>query len=170
MQFDLITSANDLAIVTYAMILHGHSLKNAAFEKLIDMSTITNNGAERYWNTSNSVEATSYALLSHVLANKLLEALPIMRWLLNQRSVIDSVSGQQNTYIRLKTLSSIAKKVSLNRNDFHVQVMYKKNTKWFPFDSYDNDTKNITIPQNVQMLKISVAGWASGGFFFFDIA
>uniref|UniRef100_A0A182X471 Alpha-2-macroglobulin domain-containing protein n=1 Tax=Anopheles quadriannulatus TaxID=34691 RepID=A0A182X471_ANOQN len=46
-QLDLITSANDLAIATYAMMLCGHSLKNAAFEKLIDMSTITNNGAER---------------------------------------------------------------------------------------------------------------------------
>uniref|UniRef100_A0A182X466 Alpha-macroglobulin receptor-binding domain-containing protein n=1 Tax=Anopheles quadriannulatus TaxID=34691 RepID=A0A182X466_ANOQN len=161
-QLDLITSANDLAIATYAMMLYGHSLKNAAFEKLIDVSTITNNGAERYWNTSNSVEATSYALLSHVVANKLLGALPIMRWLVNQRSEIDSVSGQQNTYIRLKALSSIAKKVSPNRNDYHVQVKYKKNTKWFRFDSYDNDTKNITIPQDIKMLEINVAGVGAG--------
>ena len=47
MKFDLITSANDLAIVTYAMMLYGHWRKDAAFEKLIDMSTITNNGAEQ---------------------------------------------------------------------------------------------------------------------------
>uniref|UniRef100_A0A182X456 TEP1-F n=1 Tax=Anopheles quadriannulatus TaxID=34691 RepID=A0A182X456_ANOQN len=131
-QLDLITSANDLAIVTYAMMLYGHRLKDAAFEKLIDMSTITNNRAERYWNRSNSVEATSFALLSHVVANKLLGALPIMRWLVNHRSELNSVSGEQNTYLRFKALSSIA------------------------------DTQHMLITQNVRKLEIHVEGIGAG--------
>uniref|UniRef100_A0A182I5M6 TEP1-F n=1 Tax=Anopheles arabiensis TaxID=7173 RepID=A0A182I5M6_ANOAR len=161
-QLDLITSANDLAIVTYAMMLYGHRLKDAAFEKLIDMSTITNNGTERYWNTLNSVEATSFALLSHVLANKLLEALPIMRWLVNQRSELDSVSGQQNTYLRLKALSSIAKKISPSRNDLVAKLKYKQSTQLLRLNSYSNMILIMTIPQDVRKFEITVMGIGAG--------
>ncbi|EAA05465.2 AGAP010832-PA [Anopheles gambiae str. PEST] len=161
-QLDLITSANDLAIVTYAMMLYGHRLKDAAFEKLIDMSTITNNGTERYWNTSNSVEATSFALLSHVVANKLLEALPIMRWLVNHRSELNSVSGEQNTYLRFKALSSIAKKIALSRNDYDVRINYRLRRELFRFTSYDSDTQHMLITQNVKKLEIHVGGIGAG--------
>uniref|UniRef100_A0A6E8W2J7 TEP1-F n=1 Tax=Anopheles coluzzii TaxID=1518534 RepID=A0A6E8W2J7_ANOCL len=161
-QLDLITSANDLAIVTYAMMLYGHRLKDAAFEKLIDVSTITNNGAERYWNTSNSVEATSFALLSHVMANKLLEALPIMRWLVNQRSEIDSVTGQENTYLRLKALSRTTNKISPSRNDYTVQLKYKQSTRLLRFDKYSNMIQNITTPQGVRKIEITVMGIGAG--------
>uniref|UniRef100_A0A182I5M5 TEP1-F n=1 Tax=Anopheles arabiensis TaxID=7173 RepID=A0A182I5M5_ANOAR len=161
-QLDLITSANDLAIVTYAMMLYGHRLKDAAFEKLIDMSTITNNGAERYWNPSNSVAATSFALLSHVVANKLLGALPIMRWLVNHRSELNSVSGQQNTYLRFKALSSIAKKIALSRNDYDVRIKYRLSRELFRFTSYDSDTQHMLITQNVRKLEIHVGGIGAG--------
>uniref|UniRef100_A0A182X465 Alpha-macroglobulin receptor-binding domain-containing protein n=1 Tax=Anopheles quadriannulatus TaxID=34691 RepID=A0A182X465_ANOQN len=161
-QLDLITSANDLAIVTYAMMLYGHRLKDAAFEKLIDVSIITNNGAERYWNTSNSVEATSFALLSHVMANKLLEALPIMRWLVNHRSEIDSVTGQENTYLRLKALSRMTHKISPSRNDYMVQLKYKQSTRLLRFDKYSNMIQNITTPQGVRKIEITVMGIGAG--------
>uniref|UniRef100_A0A182XPL4 Alpha-macroglobulin receptor-binding domain-containing protein n=1 Tax=Anopheles quadriannulatus TaxID=34691 RepID=A0A182XPL4_ANOQN len=161
-QLDLITSANDLAIVTYAMMLYAHRQKGAAFEKLIDMSTITNNGTERYWNTLNSVEATSFALLSHVMANKLLGALPIMRWLVNHRSELNSVSGQQSTYFRLKALSSMAKKIALSRNDYHVHIRYGYRRKLFRFTSYDSDTEHMLITQKVRKLEIDVVGIGAG--------
>ncbi|XP_061515835.1 thioester-containing protein 1 allele S3-like [Anopheles gambiae] len=161
-QLDLITSANDLAIVTYAMMLYGHRLRDAAFEKLIDMSTITNNGTERYWNTSNSVEATSFALLSYVVPNKLLEALPIMRWLVNQKSELNSVSGQQNTYLRLKALSSIAKKISPSRNDLVAKLKYKQSTRLLRLNSYSNMIQSLTIPQDVRKIEITVMGIGAG--------
>ena len=113
-------------------------------------------------NTSNSVEATSYALLSHVLSNKLLAALPIMRWLVNQKSEIDSVSGQETTYLRLKALSRMTKKISPSRNDYMVQLKYKQSTRLLRFDSYRNMIQNITTPQDLRKIKITVEGIGVG--------
>uniref|UniRef100_A0A182X472 Alpha-macroglobulin receptor-binding domain-containing protein n=1 Tax=Anopheles quadriannulatus TaxID=34691 RepID=A0A182X472_ANOQN len=85
-----------------------------------------------------------------------------MRWLVKQKSELDRVAGQENTYLRLKALSSMAKKISPSRNDYVVQLKYKQSTRLLRFDSYRNVIQNMTIPQDVRKVKITVEGIGVG--------
>uniref|UniRef100_A0A182KGY2 Alpha-macroglobulin receptor-binding domain-containing protein n=1 Tax=Anopheles christyi TaxID=43041 RepID=A0A182KGY2_9DIPT len=161
--FDGINNPYDLSIATYAMWLNGHSLKDAALKKLIDKSTPTNNQTERYWETTNKIEATAYALLSFVMAEKYLEGIPIMRWLVNQRYVTGSFPRTQDTFVGLKALTKLAEKISPSRNDYTIQLKFKKSTRYFHINSQDiNVTKYEDIPEDTKVLEINVGGIGFG--------
>ncbi|XP_052895818.1 thioester-containing protein 1 allele S3-like [Anopheles moucheti] len=153
----------DLSIATYALMLNGHSMKDEAFKKLLDKSTATNNGTERYWNTANSIEATAYALLSFVMAEKYLDGIPVMRWLVNQRYVTGSFPRTQDTFVGLKALTKLAEKISPSRNDYTIQLKFKKTTRYFPVSSQDiNATNFVDIPADTKSMEINVGGIGFG--------
>uniref|UniRef100_A0A182ME87 Alpha-macroglobulin receptor-binding domain-containing protein n=1 Tax=Anopheles culicifacies TaxID=139723 RepID=A0A182ME87_9DIPT len=165
-RFDELESINnpyDLAIATYALMLNGHSMKDNALKKLIDKSTVTNNGTERYWHTTNSIETTAYALLSFVIAEKYLDGIPVMKWLVNQRYVTGSFPRTQDTFVGLKALTKLAEKISPARNEYTVDLRYKKKASSFRINSQDIATQNfLDIPEDTKLLEINVGGIGFG--------
>uniref|UniRef100_A0A182W9G7 Uncharacterized protein n=1 Tax=Anopheles minimus TaxID=112268 RepID=A0A182W9G7_9DIPT len=156
----------DLSIATYALMLHGHSMGKTALEKLIANSTTTgqNNDMQRYWDTSNSIEATAYALLSFVIAGKYVDGIPVMRWLVNQRYVTGSFPRTQDTFVGLKALTKLAEIISPLRNEYNIILNNKLNrNQQFSINSQDIDVTNYEdIPQNTKQLEITVAGIGFG--------
>ncbi|XP_049293396.1 CD109 antigen-like [Anopheles funestus] len=149
-----ISHGYDLSIATYALMLYGHSLKDVALAKLIDMSSVTNEGMERYWRTEYRIETTAYALLSFVLAEKYAEGIPVMRWLVKKR--YQSFEG-------LKALTKFAEKISPSRNDYAIQLKYKKETRHFHINSQDMNIIDFEdIPKDTKSLEINVEGIGVG--------
>ncbi|XP_041782749.1 CD109 antigen-like [Anopheles merus] len=162
-QLAFINNAYDLSIATYAMMLNGHTMKKEALDKLIDMSISDNNKKERYWGTTNQIETTAYALLSFVMAEKYLDGIPVMNWLVNQRYVTGSFPRTQDTFVGLKALTKLAEKISPSRNDYTVQLKYKKSTKYFNINSEQIDVQNfLEIPEDTKKLEINVGGIGFG--------
>uniref|UniRef100_A0A4Y0BF80 TEP1-F n=1 Tax=Anopheles funestus TaxID=62324 RepID=A0A4Y0BF80_ANOFN len=161
----------DLSIATYALMLYGHEKKTTTLDKLIALSTPRNigNDMERYWNSTNSIEATAYALMSFVLAGKYEAGIPVMRWLVNQRYVTGSFPRTQDTFVGLKALTKLAEKISPLRNDYTIQLNFKHRmstklpTKHFRISSQDiNITDFEDIPEETKSLEITVGGIGFG--------
>ncbi|XP_053668192.1 thioester-containing protein 1 allele S3-like [Anopheles marshallii] len=170
-QVKTIEDPYELAIVTYALMLNGHNLKNVAFKRLVNMSTTTKNGTEQYWDTENSFETTAYALLSYVLAEKNLDLIPLMRWLVNQNFIEESYARVQSTFVGLKALTKVAEIISPSRNNYTIEVTYNQHLysttatpmKQIHINSQQLDTiKYENIPQDTRWMDITVVGIGSG--------
>ncbi|XP_052896680.1 thioester-containing protein 1 allele S3-like [Anopheles moucheti] len=161
-QVKYIEYSYDLSLVTYALMLNGHSMKDAALQKLLDKSTATNNGTERYW-TTNSIETTAYALLSIVLAEKYLDGIPVMRWLVNQRYVTGSFPRTQDTFVGLKALTKLAEKISSSRNNYTLQLKFRNASRHFHINSQNNNIIHIkNLPEDTRSMEINVEGIGAG--------
>lgn len=78
------------------------------------------------WHTkpnSVNIEMTSYALLAILQAGLYVNALPIVKWLVNQRNELGGFQSTQDTFIGLKALSKFAETSSNEYNS--VQITYK---------------------------------------------
>ncbi|XP_053669045.1 thioester-containing protein 1 allele S3-like [Anopheles marshallii] len=151
----------DLSIATYALMLNGHSMKDKAFKRLVDMSISTNDGKEQYWATANSIETTAYALLSFVVAEKYVGGIPLMRWLVNH--VTGSFPRTQGTFVALKALTKLAEKISPHRNGYVVHLKYKKTTQTFHINSQNINIINFEdIPEDTKSMEINVEGIGVG--------
>ncbi|XP_049293397.1 CD109 antigen-like [Anopheles funestus] len=162
-QIESIQEPYDLSIATYALMLNGHSMRDKAFDRLLTMSSFSNNFTERYWNTTNSIEATGYALLSFVLAEKYVDSIPVMRWLVNQRYFTGSFPHTQDTFVALTGLTKLAAIISPSRNDYTIQLKYKMATRYFHISSEDINVIDFEdIPEFTRSLKINVGGIGFG--------
>uniref|UniRef100_A0A182W9H7 TEP1-F n=1 Tax=Anopheles minimus TaxID=112268 RepID=A0A182W9H7_9DIPT len=174
-QMESINNAYDLSIATYALMLNGHIMKDKAFQMLLQMSTLKNNNVERFWQTPNSIEATAYALLSFVIAEKYVDGIPVMRWLANQRYVTGSLPRTQDTFVGLKALTKMAEKISPSRNNYTIQfkirerfqklfLQYTNGTKMIHINSEASDVINFELPELLNQFGLSVSGNGCGSF------
>uniref|UniRef100_A0A4Y0BF69 TEP1-F n=1 Tax=Anopheles funestus TaxID=62324 RepID=A0A4Y0BF69_ANOFN len=153
----------DLSIATYALTLSGHRMKDTAFKKLINMTSVTNLGKERYWNTTNSIEATAYALLSFVLAGKYEDGIPVMRWLMNQRYVTGSFPHTQDTFVGLKALTKLAEIISPSRNNYTIHLKFSNETQYLHVNTEDNKIVIFEdIPRDTKSIETHVEGVGAG--------
>uniref|UniRef100_A0A1S4H5V7 TEP1-F n=1 Tax=Anopheles gambiae TaxID=7165 RepID=A0A1S4H5V7_ANOGA len=160
-----IEDSYDLAIATYALLLQKHSSGERFLEKLIGLSTVQQNGTERFWaRDAHGIETTAYGLLSFVLAEKYVDGTSIMRWLVKQRYTPGSFPRTQDTFVGLKALTKLAEKISPSRNDYSVQLRHAGRKKEFRVTSQD-----IGTLQNAQQgvdetaqLELHVAGIGFG--------
>ncbi|ETN59728.1 thioester-containing protein [Anopheles darlingi] len=133
-----VTDAYDLSIATYALWLASHPLRFETLDRLTGLSTTKSNGTERYWaRAANGIETTAYALLSYVLAERYLDGVPIMRWLVGQRYETGSFPRTQDTFVGLKALCKMAEKVAPARNDYSIQLVYPQRRREFRVSSGD---------------------------------
>uniref|UniRef100_A0A182W9H3 TEP1-F n=1 Tax=Anopheles minimus TaxID=112268 RepID=A0A182W9H3_9DIPT len=159
-----IEDSYDLAIATYALMLHGHSTRERFLEKLIGMSTVQRNGTERYWQRSaHSIETTAYALLSFVLAEKFVDGTSIMRWLVKQRYTPGSFPRTQDTFVGLKALTKLAEKISPSRNDYTVTLRHSGRKQEFRVNSQDiGELQHADGVDDSLQMQIDVAGIGFG--------
>ncbi|XP_052901838.1 thioester-containing protein 1 allele S3-like [Anopheles moucheti] len=161
---DNIEDSYDLAIATYALMLQGHTARDRFLEKLIGMSSVQQNGTERYWQRSaNGIETTAYALLSFVQAEKYVDGTSIMRWLVKQRYTPGSFPRTQDTFVGLKALTKLAEKISPARNDYSVQLVHSGRQKEFRVNSQDiGKLQHAEGVDDSLQLQINVAGIGFG--------
>uniref|UniRef100_A0A4Y0BF41 TEP1-F n=1 Tax=Anopheles funestus TaxID=62324 RepID=A0A4Y0BF41_ANOFN len=162
-QIESIQEPYDLSIATYALMLNGHSIRDKAFSRLLTMSSFTNNFTERYWPTTNSIETTGYALLSFVLAEKYVDGIPVMRWLVNQPCVTGSFPHTQDTFVGLTGLTKLVEIIFPSTIDYIIQLKYRNPTKNFHVSSQDMHLFDLEdIPEDTKSLVINVGGIGSG--------
>uniref|UniRef100_A0AAG5DMM7 TEP1-F n=1 Tax=Anopheles atroparvus TaxID=41427 RepID=A0AAG5DMM7_ANOAO len=154
----------DLSIATYALMLNNHYKRDHYYERLVERSTIIDNGKKRYWaRQPHGIETTAYALLAMVQAKKYPDGVPVMHWLVNQRYVSGSFPRTQDTFVGLKALSRLAEIISPSRNDYTIQLKYQKHVKTFKMTPQDTDrTEFKDIPSDVRKMEINVAGMGFG--------
>lgn len=71
---------------------------------------------------SINIEITSYGVLSLIKANRLPEALPYFKWLLNQRNDQGGFVGTQDTVIGLEALAKYAEHLSSKDSNIQVRI------------------------------------------------
>ncbi|VDN08427.1 unnamed protein product [Thelazia callipaeda] len=115
-----------LAIVAYVFHLANSSKKEEAL-KLLDAHKKQNNDGT-YWTTKSQpekpkdtqqyfyqpkpadVEMTSYVLLTYMLRDDTVSAVPVVRWLSSQRNALGGFSSTQDTVMALQALAAYAGK------------------------------------------------------------
>uniref|UniRef100_A0A182VJD2 TEP1-F n=1 Tax=Anopheles merus TaxID=30066 RepID=A0A182VJD2_ANOME len=160
-----IEDSYDLAIATYALLLQKHSSAERFLEKLVGLSTVQQNGTERFWaRDAHGIETTAYGLLSFVLAEKYVDGTSIMRWLVKQRYTPGSFPRTQDTFVGLKALTKLAEKISPSRNDYSVQLRHAGRREEFRVTSQDIGTLQHAqqgVDETAQ-LELHVAGIGFG--------
>ncbi|XP_042302267.1 CD109 antigen [Sceloporus undulatus] len=113
-----ISDNHTLALVTYAVSLAKSTDAKRALDILNGRSE--QQGDLRFWISPASelsdswqprsidIEAAGYALLSHAKQQRLLEGIPIMKWLSQQRNHLGGYSSTQDTVVALQALSACA--------------------------------------------------------------
>lgn len=84
--------------------------------------------AKNIWYTkpnSINVEITSYGLLALLEAGLYSDALPIIKWLVNQRNELGGFQSTQDTFVGLKALAKYAESTSTNYNNVQIQYKYE---------------------------------------------
>ncbi|KAM8953040.1 CD109 antigen-like [Pelodytes ibericus] len=118
-QMDEIISDNyTLSLVTYALSLVGRSKAKEALDILnrraeqegdLRFWKFAVQKASNWWQPSTTdVEMASYVLLSHIIQDRAAEAMPVMRWLSQQRNHLGGYSSTQDTILALQAMSSFA--------------------------------------------------------------
>eukprot|EP00808_Paulinella_micropora_P002029 g66146.t1 len=113
-----------LALITYALVKLEDNDADFALDLLLERAT--RQGSEMHWSytppsteppcpgcwcptsTSADVETTSYALLALIGKERMAEAVPTARWLLNQRNSLGGYHSTQDTVMALQALSAFA--------------------------------------------------------------
>uniref|UniRef100_A0A8C5MP20 Alpha-2-macroglobulin domain-containing protein n=1 Tax=Leptobrachium leishanense TaxID=445787 RepID=A0A8C5MP20_9ANUR len=109
-----ISSNYTLSVVVYALSLANSSKASIALDQLNSRADKT--GDVMYWSSpsvttyywqpqSTDIETAAYALLSHRVQKRILEGIPIMKWLSQQRSQLGGYSSTQDTIMALQALS-----------------------------------------------------------------
>ncbi|KAM3856320.1 CD109 antigen [Vipera latastei] len=161
-----------LALLTYALSLAKSTAAKGALNKLNERSE--QQGELRFWASPSSglsnswqpcsadIEVAGYALLSHFVQQRLLEGIPIMKWLSKQRNHLGGYSSTQDTIVALQALSTFATLTadSVTEIDVTVIASMEENPTVFQIDHENRfvlKTKEFPAAQPVT-LAISANG------------
>ncbi|GMT28413.1 hypothetical protein PFISCL1PPCAC_19710 [Pristionchus fissidentatus] len=115
-----------LAVVTYTLHLADSNRKKEAFD-MLEALKINGNDSTVHWSSSKGekpkdttsyffqprpvdVETTGYALLTYMLNKMTEEAVPVVRWLTQQRNALGGFSSTQDTVVALNALGAYAER------------------------------------------------------------
>lgn len=163
--FNSLTSMHDIALATYALSLANHAKRKEYLDKLIEKS-IRDPDSGRYWNEDSNVEIAGYALMSYLAQSNTIDAIPIMRWLNNQRYSTGRFAGVHSTFVALKALGKMATRII--NNDYRVQIGYGKHKQYFdtttlgPLESIQHE---LPDDKNLRKFDFKFEGIGFGSFF-----
>ena len=132
-RLDEIDDPCTMAITAYALELAGSGLKHTAYDKLMAMTQIDDNGAlywgggglpiepysedrrtARHGNQSAAIETPGYALLALLHHEDLVSASRTAKWLVGQRNALGGFGSTQDTIVGLHGLTTFSTKVRTN--------------------------------------------------------
>lgn len=193
------SSPYEVSIITYALHLADSPAADSAYQTMQNMAkrnpdqtwwTSERNGKERngkegndgkkeglsekqsfhfFLPKSNDVEATSYALLTHVLRADIEPSVPILRWLVNQQNEQGGYSSTQDTVIGLQALGELASRISSTPVSITATFRYgsDKNSPDIRSRSMRIETQNamtlqrFDLPSNTRFVELSSTGFGS---------
>lgn len=109
---------------------------------------------------SVNVEITSYALLAILQAGLYTDALPIVKWLVNQRNELGGFQSTQDTFIGLKALARFAEISSSQFNTVQIALKYDAGAQKAE-NNFNINGNNALIQQTYEVCinKISLCDW-----------
>ncbi|KAL8172655.1 UNVERIFIED_CONTAM: hypothetical protein K2H54_005395 [Gekko kuhli] len=168
-----------LALVTYALSLAKRSTQAKTALSILNGKS-ERQGELRFWGSpatelsdswqphSIDIELAGYALLSHVKQQRLLEGVPIMKWLLKQRNSLGGYTSTQDTIVALQALSACA--VHTAGGDIEMNVTVQSTGEENPF-VYRLDNKNRFVLKSKEIVAtqpmgvtVSTSGYGFGIF------
>ncbi|XP_053694122.1 thioester-containing protein 1 allele R1-like isoform X2 [Sabethes cyaneus] len=164
------TDQYDLALSTYALSLGDRPKREDFLNKLLETSIFDRERVERYWQRPPvEVEIAGYALLSYTAMGKYVDGLPIMRWLLRNRSALGGFRGTQDTFVGLKALAKFSAATSTKKNDYRVIVTHKPDARHtFDIDNVNSmEVLSLPIPNDIRKVNVEITGIVIG---FFQVA
>ncbi len=124
-----------MAITSYALGLADSDFREAAYDRLISMAQVDDDGAlywggasvepyaeetqPRHGNASAAIETTGYALLALLGHEDLVSASRAAKWLAGQRNALGGYGSTQDTIVSLQALTAFSTKV---RSDVDMTV------------------------------------------------
>ncbi|KAM8953041.1 LOW QUALITY PROTEIN: CD109 antigen-like [Pelodytes ibericus] len=169
---DGISSNHTLSVVVYALSLANSTKANAALN-LIN-SRANNIGGLRYWSSSKTskdwppqsldTETAAYVLLSHYTQNRILDGIPIMKWLSQQRNHLGGYSSTQDTIMALQALSQFMVVAPSGATSLNLEV---SDPGSFVPKTFQINNENLLILQSQQIpvsgpLSINVTAVGNG--------
>ncbi|XP_046872510.1 complement C5 [Hypomesus transpacificus] len=143
------------AVATYALLLQDlrNPVANILYQDLEKSAREKGNPADvRYWQESvkvvgeqlppQTVEITSYALLSSLLKNKMSYALPVVRWL-TEEQYYGGFQSAQDMMMALGALTQYTLQAESSRLDMKVDVSYRQG----------RDLPQVTLTQKIPVAR-----------------
>ncbi|XP_068021293.1 CD109 antigen [Melanerpes formicivorus] len=163
-----------LAIVTYALSWAKSTKAKEALNVLNQRAE--HQGEFHFWVTAASqlsdswqppsidIELAAYALLSHFYQDRLVEAIPIMKWLSHQRNHLGGFSSTQDTVVALHALSLFAALTAVGKTEMEVRVTAPA---WSSPETFSIDSRNRFLLQSkeiapAQPVTLTVAAEGAG--------
>ncbi len=150
-----------LAISTYALQLAKHQKKDEFLEKLNSIGRTRDE--KKFWQRApeSSVSAidremTAYALLAHVAAGKVSEAIPIMTWLVEQRNSNGGFESSQETVVGLQALAQMAKKIDNPNSNVTILLNGQEFRQKIELDA-NKDSINVQVKGNGGMALVQIS-------------
>uniref|UniRef100_A0A670YSD2 CD109 antigen n=1 Tax=Pseudonaja textilis TaxID=8673 RepID=A0A670YSD2_PSETE len=160
---NIVLDNHTLALVTYALSLAKSPAAKGALNKLNERSE--RQGELRFWTSPSSglssswqprsadIEVAGYALLSHFIQQRLLEAIPIMKWLSKQRNHLGGYSSTQDCSFFSGTFATLTAD-SVTEMDVTVNGSMEENPTVFHIDQENRfvlKTKEFPAAQPVRI-------------------
>ncbi|XP_073826156.1 thioester-containing protein 3 [Musca autumnalis] len=168
------TNLHAMAIGTYVLSKANHNAKVVFLQRLDSMAV--NEDGLKWWNKtappteamspwynhtrSVNVEITSYAVLT-LLENALIgDALPAVKWLMNQRNDLGGFVSSQDSVVGLQALVAFAERFSSQANNLQLAFTYGSNAETVINVNAENSLvlQTIELPNNLKNLTVSATG------------
>ncbi|XP_019629167.1 PREDICTED: CD109 antigen-like isoform X3 [Branchiostoma belcheri] len=173
-RLDRETDVYTIVTMTYALTLAGSSQKDAAFQKMDSLATT--DGGQKYWTKggtatpppvsddlmwrppyhnppSADVEMTAYALLTYLARDSLIDGMPIMKWLTEQRNAYGGYSSTQDTVVGLQALAYFAAAVRAGGLDMTVTITSSTDSTFS--HTFTINDQNAIVLQQVEIPNVS---------------
>ncbi|EFX86067.1 hypothetical protein DAPPUDRAFT_313404 [Daphnia pulex] len=169
-----ITDPYALSLVTYALHLAEVEERDAAFD-MLQAKANTTDEEFRFWSkpksekdksnpwssltTSVDVEMTAYALLTFLQRGLVIEALPIMKWMVANRNSNGGFSSTQDTVIGLYALAKLAEKITVPNTNINVKIKHDTGAETFSLNRENAMVlQKFKLPPKTSHVEISAVG------------
>lgn len=171
---DSTKDAHSLAIGAYVLAIAKHGAKGAFIQLLDSMSNVED--GKKWWNKTTpegdkkspwynrtrsvNIEITSYAAMALLESNLIADALPILKWLVDQRNMFGGFASSIDTVVGLETLIKFSERTSNQGTNVQVVFNYGQGAETMLNVNAENAIvlQSYQLPATVRNLTISATG------------
>ncbi|XP_055853354.1 thioester-containing protein 1 allele R1 [Episyrphus balteatus] len=171
---DSTTDTHSLAIGAYVLAIANHGAKGSFIQQLDSMSNVED--GKKWWNKTTpdgdkkspwynrtrsvNIEITSYAAMALLESNLIGDALPILKWLVDQRNMFGGFSSSIDTVVGLETLIKFSERTSSQGTNVQVVFNYGQGAETALNVNAENAIvlQSYQLPATVKNLTISATG------------
>ncbi|XP_037958206.1 CD109 antigen [Teleopsis dalmanni] len=167
-------SLHAMAIGTYVLSRTNHNAKGAFLQRLDAMAV--NEDGRKWWNKtapplegpspwynhtrSVNIEISAYAALALLENNLIGDALPILKWLIDQRNEFGGFVASQDTVVGLQALIAFAERFSSQANNMQVGFHYGSGAETIMNVNAENSLvlQTFELPNSIKNVTVTATG------------